>query len=471
MSNLSMRKNLKSSVSTGILIGVTLLLSACSSNVTRFDYPAMGYNSDDQDMSSFNGGFGGSSNTTSQPAAKPFVDYNSYNNDRYKASQTTTTASNKVASYNRGSVQSETVTDLSTPNYQPRRIANFNNSRKAAVKSYSQTANNTSGNSVTVQSGDTLYSISRRYGMKPADFMAANNMSDVTIRLGQVLQVPSKGGTVARLNTKRPAKVAASKFQYASDRNRKTASNHTVSANETLYSVARKYGVSYLQLARWNGLDQNAGLRAGQVLALKADAAAKPRRVARLKEGASRTDSGSNGLWVAEQPKSVQRKVSKPRVAEPKVAVIKVKPVRIKKVQTRKVVKKAALKVKKGGFRWPVRGRIITKFGPMANGKNNDGVNFAVPMGTEVKAAENGVVAYAGSELKGYGKLVLIRHANNFVSAYAHNSALKVKRGDRIKRGAVVALVGKTGDVTHPQLHFELRKGAKPIDPTQYMAQ
>src|SRR5579872_2255194 len=117
-------------------------------------------------------------------------------------------------------------------------------------------------------------------------------------------------------------------------------------------------------------------------------------------------------------------------------------------------------------FRWPARGRIIEGF--KAGG--NDGINIAVPEGTSVKAAESGVVAYAGSELKGYGNLVLIRHPNGFVSAYANNGELDVKRGETVKRGQIIAKSGQSGNVSSPQLHFELRKGSTPVDPTNYLA-
>jgi murein DD-endopeptidase MepM/ murein hydrolase activator NlpD len=117
-------------------------------------------------------------------------------------------------------------------------------------------------------------------------------------------------------------------------------------------------------------------------------------------------------------------------------------------------------------FRWPARGRIIEAF--KAGG--NDGINIAVPEGTSVRAAESGVVAYAGDELKGYGNLVLIRHPNGFVTAYANNGELDVKRGDTVKRGQIIAKSGQTGNVNSPQLHFELRKGSTPVDPTSYLA-
>jgi murein DD-endopeptidase MepM/ murein hydrolase activator NlpD len=116
-------------------------------------------------------------------------------------------------------------------------------------------------------------------------------------------------------------------------------------------------------------------------------------------------------------------------------------------------------------FRWPARGRVIAGFGT----GGNDGINIALPEGTPVRAAESGTVAYAGSELKGYGNLILIRHENNFVSAYAHNSELLVKRGDQIRRGQVIANSGRTGNVNAPQLHFEIRKGSDPIDPMPYL--
>ena len=120
-------------------------------------------------------------------------------------------------------------------------------------------------------------------------------------------------------------------------------------------------------------------------------------------------------------------------------------------------------------FRWPARGRVISGSGAMANGQQNDGINLALPEGTPVHAAEDGVVAYAGSELKGYGNLVLVRHSNGFVTAYAHASEILVKRGDQVRRGQVIAKSGQTGNVTSPQLHFEIRKGSAPVDPTQYL--
>ena len=117
-------------------------------------------------------------------------------------------------------------------------------------------------------------------------------------------------------------------------------------------------------------------------------------------------------------------------------------------------------------FRWPARGRIIQGF----KSGGNDGINISVPAGTSVRAAESGTVVYSGDGLKGYGNLVLIRHPNGFVTAYGNNGELDVKRGEQVKRGQVIAKSGDTGNVNSPQLHFELRKGSTPVDPTSYLA-
>ena len=120
-------------------------------------------------------------------------------------------------------------------------------------------------------------------------------------------------------------------------------------------------------------------------------------------------------------------------------------------------------------FRWPIRGRVVNNFGARVNGASNDGIDLAVPEGTPVRAADDGVVAYAGNELKGYGNLVLVRHANGYVTAYANASELMVKRNDPVHKGQVIAKSGQTGTATAPQLHFEVRKNSSPVDPIQYL--
>ncbi len=174
----------------------------------------------------------------------------------------------------------------------------------------------------------------------------------------------------------------------------------------------------------------------------------------------------------AEQPKPVRQKQAAVETPAP-ASQAKAEPRKIEIDRTETTAslpkeepKAAATDSANPEFRWPARGRVIQGF----KSGGNDGINIAVPEGTAVKAAEGGVVKYAGSELKGYGNLVLIQHPNGFVSAYAHNGELDVKRGDTVKRGQTIAKAGQTGNVSSPQVHFELRKGATPVDPTGYLA-
>ena len=121
------------------------------------------------------------------------------------------------------------------------------------------------------------------------------------------------------------------------------------------------------------------------------------------------------------------------------------------------------------GFLWPVKGKVLSSYGGKSEGLQNDGINIAAPRGAPVRAAENGVVAYSGNELRGFGNLLLLKHSGGWVTAYAHNDTLLVKRGDKIKKGQTIAKVGSSGSVQNPQLHFELRKGKKAIDPIKYL--
>ncbi len=122
-----------------------------------------------------------------------------------------------------------------------------------------------------------------------------------------------------------------------------------------------------------------------------------------------------------------------------------------------------------GRFPWPVHGHILAGYGVASSGSRNDGINIAAPRGTPIVAIDAGVVAYAGNQLRGYGNLVLVKHADGWISAYAHCDKLLVKRGDNVNRGQVIARVGATGGVGEPQLHFELRRGEQPVDPRQFL--
>src|SRR5215831_2752338 len=223
---------------------------------------------------------------------------------------------------------------------------------------------------------------------------------------------------------------------------------HVVRAGESMPSIARIYHKPIAVIARANNLAVNAKLKPGERITIPdiKEASATP-----MRNEASTTPSTTK-LAMAESSQTA-------RIVEHAPAM-----------SSQDAIKSAEPAGSLPGFRWPVRGRVIAAFGPKANGVQNDGINLAVPEGTPIKAAEDGVVAYAGSELKGYGNLVLVRHPNGFVTAYAHASDILVKRGETVKRGQVIAHAGQTGSVTSPQLHFEIRKGATPVDPSQYLS-
>jgi murein DD-endopeptidase MepM/ murein hydrolase activator NlpD len=120
-------------------------------------------------------------------------------------------------------------------------------------------------------------------------------------------------------------------------------------------------------------------------------------------------------------------------------------------------------------FHWPVRGQVIAGFGSKADGERNNGIDIAVPENTPIKAADDGVVIYSGNELKSFGNLLLVRHSNNYITAYARAKELRVKRGDTIKSGDIIGMSGRTGNIDTPQIHFEIRKGSTPVDPMQLL--
>jgi murein DD-endopeptidase MepM/ murein hydrolase activator NlpD len=230
---------------------------------------------------------------------------------------------------------------------------------------------------------------------------------------------------------------------------------HVVNPGDTLAGIARHNHMSVAELARANNLDPSAKLRLGAKLTVPGarTAAAAPAPTA-IQPIAVTTAPATRMAAQTVPAQSARLAQATPTPEEPAVEA----PVKASEAT-------GALPT----FRWPVRGKVITTYGAKTNGKSNDGINLAVPEGTPIKAAEDGVVAYSGNELKGYGNLILVRHANGYVTAYAHASELLVKRGDTIKRGQVIAKSGQSGEVGSPQLHFEIRKGSMPVDPLQFL--
>jgi len=266
------------------------------------------------------------------------------------------------------------------------------------------------GGRVVVRPGDTIYGISRRTRVSVKGLIVANDLrAPYQVQPGQELRLPP------------PPLV------------------HMVRPGDTMYSVSRRYGIDTTSLARVNDLAAPYTIRVGEWLVIP-DGTPPP-------AGATGTAAAPPPAPAAGAPP--QSPPQRP-TRTPAVAVADPPPATGR------------------GFLLPVQGRIVSGFGPKPGGLHNDGINIAAPRGTPVRAAENGVVAYAGNELPGFGNLVLVKHDDGWMTAYGHNDSIKVRRGQRVARGEAIARVGSTGNVGEPQLHFELRRGTRAIDPKSY---
>lgn len=233
---------------------------------------------------------------------------------------------------------------------------------------------------------------------------------------------------------------------------------HVIRPGETLYSVAQAYDVDIYALASANGLVAPYQIREGQVLTIPSRQAAPPVQEVRTSVSPAPTKP---------ETKREQTVAQKPKVTSPR-APVKAPPPSAP-VQESAAAIPPPPPISGDGFIWPVEGKILSAFGAKEQGNRNDGINISAPRGTPVRATENGVVAYAGNELRGFGNLVLIRHSDGWITAYAHNDKLLVRRGQIVRRGQDIATVGSSGGVTEPQLHFQMRQGKNAIDPTKHL--
>ncbi|MGY4370950.1 murein DD-endopeptidase MepM/ murein hydrolase activator NlpD [Bradyrhizobium sp. LB1.3] len=321
------------------------------------------------------------------------------------------------------------------------------------------------GTKIIVGTSDTLELLAKRYRVTPQAILAANGYKGPrSLSPGQQLIIPHQATAAAPAPLMAPVAAAPAAKPVAAVA--VPPSTHFVNHGDTLVSIARKNHISAAELARANGLNPSAKLKLGTRLAVPgARTAALAAPVAAAPVGSAPVVGTLQPVAVAPAPATKMAAVAAPvqsaRLAQATANV---------EEKTAEAPAKAAETTSAlPTFRWPVRGKVVTTYGAKTNGKSNDGINLAVPEGTPIKAAEDGVVAYSGNELKGYGNLILVRHSNGYVTAYAHASELMVKRGDTIKRGQVIAKSGQSGEVASPQLHFEIRKGSSPVDPLQFL--
>jgi murein DD-endopeptidase MepM/ murein hydrolase activator NlpD len=314
------------------------------------------------------------------------------------------------------------------------------------------------GKTVTVKRGDTLYSLATKHGVTIDMIARANGLSNrFYVKPGTELLIPQAGPTKfgqAQGETPKAQAAGCTGDQC-----------YTVKKGETVASIARAHRVTEAQILQANNLPDARSLKAGQAIAIPGreapGQAAVAEAVPQPRAPAPAPAPEPQAPALAPVPSGGTLKAPEPLKPAPEA-----KPVSIKPAEPACDAALANPLPRMGkNFRKPVEGLIIGQFGPQRDGSVNEGVTMSVPKGTPIKAAENGVVAYVGDELPGFGNLILIRHADEYVTAYAHADEILVKKCDVVKRGQVVAKAGATGDASQPQLHFEIRKNAKPVDP------
>ena len=433
---------------------VALALAGCSSSVSRFDFPAFNLTGSETPPDTASADVG---STSSLPPVLP---------------------EESVYSSGNGADGQYARSSLPPPSYTPRpndtayspppsghlNAQQANYDVKLAPRAEPPVARTAkvAGYRVKVAKGDTLSSLSHRYGVSVEEIMSANNLPDGRLSIGQPLVMPGVSGPQPQQQFAEAAPAPAPESTPASA----SGSTYKAQKGDTPHDIAEKLGVDEKALIARNNLKPN-NLRTSANPAVHV---VKTTTIIAPGAGTSLAEEESKSIAEGAAAKPANSADKKQGSAPNEIAA------------SPEITGEDNSRVANGGdlptpdpmsgnsFRWPVRGRVIAEFGARPDGGHNDGIDVAVPQGTSVQAAENGVVAYAGNELKGYGNLVLIRHANNWVSAYANNEELLVKRGDKVRRGQIIAKAGATGAVNQPQVHFELRKGSRPVDPTKYMS-
>ena len=316
-----------------------------------------------------------------------------------------------------------------------------------------------------VARGDSLFGISRRFGVSLDQLQSLNDLTGSGIVAGQRLRLSADPYSPS---------IAA------------TTQTHTVQRGDTAFGVAKRYGISLATLARLNNLDSNFTLVVGQVLQITTapdQPADVGRTVAALPsqqtQAATQSDGvlATSGAQVAaptivdttsqaqqDQPSSVETttiQLARRRLSEPEEPSANDE---VLLLPSNPSAEQAGRR-----FIWPVRGRLLSGFGPQEGGLVNDGINIAVRTGEDVRAAASGKVIFASDRFNALGNLILVEHRGFRVTAYAHNDQMLVKRGDRVQQGQVIALAGSSGTVDRSQLHFEIRQDGTPVNPLNFL--
>ncbi|GJL92295.1 LysM peptidoglycan-binding domain-containing M23 family metallopeptidase [Hyphococcus sp.] len=284
---------------------------------------------------------------------------------------------------------------------------------------------------IQVERGDTVYAIARKFNVAPSAIIDENDLKKpYSLQVGQALKLPNGAAALAIDAPSRNATTqpVSTRRVVAQDK------LYQVRGGDTLYSISRSTGVPVSNIASANRLSAPYALNIGQQLLIPQ---APTGAVAASRSAPAKTADAA--MSAPEDLSEITRNAS---YTPPPAAV-----------------SPASM------FEWPVRGAIVSEYGSGNLGRRNDGVNIAAPVGAPVRAAADGQVVYRGSELEGFGNLLLIKHRDGFVTAYAHNDSMLVKKGDQVRKGQLIAKVGATGAVTTSQLHFEIRQESQAVDP------
>ena len=312
---------------------------------------------------------------------------------------------------------------------------------------------------VILRDGETIATLSKRYGVPESAILNVNGIRSAgSVRAGQSIRIPVFSRERLASAATQPLQPPVTPQLSAPKRDAVIADGgrYTVSAGDTLSSISRRTGASVSAIKLTNGLSSDT-IRIGQRLVIPGLSAEGTEKVARIKKIDPVITSG-----IKRRPTTNEVKGYTPPAPTAKTPQAAAPPAEKKTARAPDAAGAATM-------RWPVNGRVISAFQSKSSGKPNDGIDISVPKGTAVKAADKGVVIYAGDGLKELGKTILIRHGDGVVTVYGHASDLNVQRGDTVKRGQTIAASGMSGSAKQPQLHFEVRKDSKPVNPVTYL--